>query len=66
MCGFSIGVDTPTWWTVYYRGMKNNKRTQTLKIKKKKKKGQNQRETSQNIPGQSPQGEACQPPISEA
>lgn len=37
MCGFSIGIDTPTWWTEYYRGMKNNKRTQTLKRIKKKK-----------------------------
>lgn len=45
--------------------MKNNKRTQTLK-RKKKKKEQNQREASQTIPGQSPQGEAYQPPISEA
>lgn len=43
--------------------MKNNKRTQTLKRKKKE---QNQREASQTIPGQSPQGEAYQPPISEA
>lgn len=60
MCGFSIGVDTPTWWTVYYKAMKNNKRTQILKKRKKK------RETSQNIPGQSPQGEAYQPLISEA